>query len=74
MKKLNKSYDEPDFDDTLLLSDEDEFEIGQHYEEEPDKKVVCKRCKGDRWIVGVGGYHTSIKCPNCKYEICIHEG
>jgi len=90
MKKLNERYcpyrimsipHEGSFDpgfieqeDFIEFSDEDEFEIGQEYTNEPDKKIICKYCKSDKWIVGQGEYHTSIKCINCKYEICIHNG
>ena len=77
MKKLNDEYKEPDFDDVLEEVLDDEFEIGPGLTERgdlPDKKIVCKKCGSDKWIVGVGDYHTAIKCPNCKYEMCIHSG
>jgi len=61
-------------EDFIKYSEEDEFEIGQDYEKEPNRKIVCKICHSDKWIVGKGNYHTSIKCINCKYEICIHDG
>ena len=77
MKKLNnkKYYDLcGDDEDYYEAVDDDEFEIGQSYSGVPDKKIVCRKCGSERWIVGTGEYHTSIKCPNCLYEICIHEG
>lgn len=52
----------------------DEFEIGQGYEEIPARKVICIKCGTDRFILGKGNYYTALKCPNCLYEICIHEG
>jgi hypothetical protein len=74
MKKLNSDYKEPQYDNVIELSEDDEFEIGQGYSDESDRKLICKICGCERWIVGQGDYHTSIKCPNCKYEICIHNG
>ena len=55
-------------------TDEDEFSIGQCYDKLPAKKIVCNKCGSDKFIVGTGSYYTAIKCPNCKYEICIHSG
>lgn len=74
MKKINNDYDEPEFDDVLAKSEDDLFEIGQSYEETPVKKILCKKCGSDKWFVGKGSYYTAIKCPECLYEICIHNG
>ena len=74
MKKLNKNYNEPLYEDVIKETNCREFEIGQEYEGVPDKKIKCKLCGSDKWIVGRGDYHTSVKCPNCKYELCIHDG
>ena len=74
MKKLNEDYQEPSFEDVIELVDDDAFQIGQGYANIPDKKMVCIKCGSDKWIVGQGDWHTAIKCPNCKYEICIHNG
>lgn len=53
---------------------EGDFDIGQCYEETPAKTLVCKKCKSKKFIVGRGSYFTAIKCEECGYEICIHEG
>lgn len=74
MNTLNTNYIEPDFSDVLRESDADEFEIGQSYEGVPDKRIECKICGSKQFIVGVGSFHTSIKCPNCLWEMCIHTG
>ena len=74
MKKKNKNYKEPKFNDVLKFTDEDEFEIGQGYERMPAKKLRCKKCNSDKFKVGQGDYFTAIKCVNCGWEICIHEG
>jgi DNA-directed RNA polymerase subunit RPC12/RpoP len=74
MKKYNENYEEPNFEDVIEKTDVDEFEIGQGYDAVPDKKIRCKKCGSTEFIVGVGDYHTAIKCPKCKWELCIHEG
>ncbi len=53
--------------------DDDTFHIGQ-YDEEPAKKLRCKKCGSEEFIVGSGEYFTAIKCPVCGWEKCIHEG
>jgi hypothetical protein len=50
------------------------FHIGQGYFEEVDTALMCKKCRGTAFNVGQGEYHTSIKCPTCGWELCIHEG
>jgi len=39
-------------------------------------QLKCKKCGSDKFHVArdEGQYFTAIKCPNCEYEICIHEG
>lgn len=54
--------------------EDDEFSIGQTYEEEPAKKIRCNTCKSDKFIVGKGNAFTAIKCPNCLWELCVHDG
>jgi len=73
-KKNNKRSWDLDFDDILIETEEDCFEIGQIYDSTPAKKIRCKKCGGDKFMVGCGGYFTAIKCPNCEYEMCIHDG
>lgn len=74
MKEKNENYQEPIPDDVIEVSDCDEFEIGQSYDIEPAKKLICKKCKNDKFFVGCGDHYTAIKCPICKYELMIHEG
>jgi hypothetical protein len=38
------------------------------------KTLVCRKCGGDRWIVGQGCYYTALKCPKCGWECCAHAG
>jgi len=59
------------------LFDEQElgdFQIGQSYEERFAKTLVCKKCGSKRFIVGIDAYFTAVKCENCEYQICIHDG
>lgn len=74
MKKYNYYYKEPNYSDVIKEVDEDEFEIGQSYEKTPAKKIKCRKCGSKEFIVGVGNYFTAIKCPKCKWEMCIHDG
>ena len=62
------------FEDILRESENDEFEIGQCYEETPAKRLECVKCGSKQFIVGCGNYYTAIKCPNCLWEYNIHEG
>jgi len=73
--KINKDYESPEFDDVLQEEKEATlFEIGQGYEKEPAKVLSCKKCGGTTFIVGIGSYFTALSCPNCKYQLCIHDG
>lgn len=74
MKKKNNKYKEPAYKEVIEETEEDEFEIGQCYEDEPAKKLKCKKCGGGKFMVGVGSYYTAIKCENCRWELCIHNG
>ena len=50
------------------------WHVGQSYEEEPAKSLVCKICGSTSFEVGQGNHFTAVRCPNCKYEMCIHTG
>jgi len=51
-----------------------EFHVGQCYEKEPAKPIACVKCNGVEFHVAQGSYFTAIRCPNCKWEYCIHDG
>lgn len=74
MKRKNNNYEEPEYEDVISETKDDEFEIGQIYENHPAKKIKCKKCGCDNFIIGIGSYYTAIKCPICKWELCIHDG
>ena len=61
-------------EDLLEKIERGDFHIGPSYENKPDETLICKECKNDKFIVGQGSYHTSIKCPNCGWEYCVHDG
>jgi len=68
----------------------DEFHCNTLYEEKNDKTfhikrnknipeetntLFCKQCGENKFYVGKNGkYYTAIKCINCEWELCIHEG
>lgn len=74
MKKKKESYKSPAWEDVIIEQRVDEFEIGQVYEDTPAKRLKCRKCGSTEFIVGVGKYYTAIKCPKCKWEMCIHDG
>jgi hypothetical protein len=63
------------FDEDYLEEKEDGlFRVGQSYEKKPCKTFYCKKCGSNKFYVGTGNYFTAIKCVNCNYEICVHDG
>ena len=75
MKKLDNSKEtELRMDELVEELYTNTFSIGQFYEEKPAKKIKCRKCGSDKFIVGIGDYYTAIKCPECKWEKCIHDG
>jgi len=52
-----------------------EFEHLQSYAKIVPATLRCKTCKATQFFVGHNdAYQTIIKCPNCKWEYCVHEG
>ncbi len=68
-ESLNTKID----DELYHFVDRDDFQIGQSYEQETAKTLVCN-CGNDKFIVGQGSHFTCIKCSNCNYQIPIHQG
>ena len=61
------------YDDLVEEKKDGTFHIGQFY----DKIAVtlfCKVCGGKAFNVGTSDHWTGIKCVQCGWEICIHEG
>ena len=63
-----------DSDPSYYLRKDGLFHIGQCYDDNAADTVVCEKCKSDKFYVGEGSYFTVIKCINCKWELCIHDG
>ena len=63
-------------DEKMVQHKRGDFKIHQCYTKNSDctETIVCKKCGGDKFIVGQDDYFTAIKCPNCEWEECIHEG
>jgi DNA-directed RNA polymerase subunit RPC12/RpoP len=51
-----------------------DFDLGSSEESGPAETLVCKKCGGDRWLVGKSKLSTFVKCPACGYEILVHDG
>ncbi len=72
--KVKDKYPYESQDDFILWKNDKRFHIGQGYENKVVDTCYCKHCGGDKFNVGAGSYYTAIRCINCEYEICIHEG
>ena len=71
----NKGYKEPCYQDVIVkLPEDDTFFIGQSYEEAAATTLACKKCGGMNFNIGQGNYFTAVKCVNCDWQLCIHEG
>lgn len=55
-------------------SDEDVFHIGELCSNQAAELVKCKICGGSNFNVGRGNYYTAIRCLECQWEVCIHDG
>ena len=56
------------------LITEEEFHIGQSYDDYGAATIICKNCLGRDFNVGIGSHYTAIRCVVCEWEICIHSG
>jgi hypothetical protein len=51
-----------------------DFSTGQVYDNYKAKTTIYSKCESDKFFVGQGSYYTAIKCVNCGWEECIHDG
>lgn len=72
-EKYQKKMEDSDGFTEKLTADET-FKIGQFYESKAATTLRCKLCKGTSFMVGLGSYYTAIKCVNCDWQECVHEG
>ncbi len=70
----SKDGKEPVYETTVSELEDGLFHCGQIYEDTPAKTLQCKLCGSKEFNVGTGNYFTAIKCKNCEYELCIHDG
>lgn len=76
-KEPNKSIDDNfpiNYEDLTIEKEDGLFHVGQSYEDQPAKTLYCKNCNGSTFNVGKANYFTAIRCVNCGYEVCVHEG
>ena len=50
------------------------FHIGQGYTGKPARQIACMKCGNTDFHVAQGDYFTAIRCPVCRWELCLHEG
>lgn len=72
---MEENYPEGvDSDNVIELIENNDFSIGQCYDETPALTLRCKKCGTTKFIVGASDYFTAIKCENCQYQVCVHSG
>ena len=71
-----KGLHERPLNSDLIEYDEssDDFHLEKYRGKDTVSKILCKECRTDKMQVAQANYRTLIKCSNCKWEICIHEG
>lgn len=74
LNELPNEFETPEFNDVIETIDDGKFDIGQSYESNAAETLYCKKCKTNKFIVGQGSCFTAIKCPNCGWQLCIHDG
>jgi hypothetical protein len=57
-----------------FTKDDGVFHIGQCYVEKVASTLYCKNCGGNHFNVGISDYFTAVRCINCEWEICVHNG
>lgn len=60
-------------DDVIDYSTGIYFHIDQMQDGDYQEQIRCRKCKGDRFNVGVSNYRVSVKCVECEWEILISE-
>jgi len=62
---------------TIVLNSKDQNRIklytGENAEYRVNEQFACE-CGCIEFIVYQGSYMTIVKCNDCKYEYCVHEG
>lgn len=72
---IDKNYKEPKHSDVIKkLPDDKTFIIGQDYKNEVATTICCKKCGSKSFNVGKASHYTAIRCVECEWQLCIHEG
>ena len=73
---FNRNYNPPQtmVSRRIELPEDETFIIGQCYENEAATTLSCNKCGSKSFNVGQGTYYTAIKCINCDWQLCIHDG
>lgn len=56
------------------IENDNTFHIGKGYDNCPARALKCIFCGSTEFKVGTGSHFTAIKCKNCEWEECIHDG
>ena len=74
-RKIDRNYNAPSQEDVLEdLPNDETFFIGEDHEDRAVTTLSCKKCGSKNFNVGQGIWSTAIKCVNCDWQTCIHEG
>ncbi len=75
-KKIEAESFEPPDSDKWVSKDDGVFssDANTYPGYNPICAISCRKCGSDRLYVGVAQYYTAIKCPDCGWQTCIHEG
>lgn len=77
LKKFDYKLKKCDWvDDDAYILELFKLEPKAEYIKHKDAKdqVRCNKCGGTKFEVTKNSYWTGIRCPECKWETCIHEG
>lgn len=74
-RRMKDNSLEANIDEVIkCLPRDDTFHIGQSYEKRAAITLSCAYCGSKEFMVGKAEYFTAIRCPNCGWEACIHDG
>ncbi len=74
-REKDEQFPESEHEDVLREDLLDEtFHIGQCYEGVAATTLRCLKCGSKEFNVGQGSFFTVLRCPNCKWECCVHSG
>lgn len=66
--------DSMEYNKLIMVEKDNLFHISSYSNQEPIETIKCTLCGGNEFNVGKDTFFTAIKCVECGYEVCIHEG